>query len=75
MSAATVNYANRADAARRIPELSDQEYEQVRQVLVRIELKHLMGEVCTAMDAAREAGKMNDVEESIRAYRRRNPYK
>jgi len=72
---ATTNYASREAAARRLPELSDEEYEQVRQVLVRIELKHLMDDVCTAMDAARDAGKMNDVEESIRAYRQRHPYK
>ena len=75
MTAAPIDYADREAVARRITELSDEEYEQVRQVLLKIELKHALDDISTAMDEARDEGRMGNVAESIREFRQRHPYK
>lgn len=65
----------RPQVMKRIEKLSDSSLAEVERFLMQLEAESLMDSVCGAMDEARDAGQMGDVENSLREYRQRRPYR
>lgn len=66
---------DRESAIHWISGLSDKEFEQVRRLLLQVEMKRLMDEVGTSVDEAFPDGDFSCVNETITEFRSRHPYR